>query len=170
MAAVLTREIVLEDILQKFEGSLVLDEHTASDLPLLVCKQEAIVNVLEYLYFHKQFQFQFLTTLCGIHYPDNTGAEFAVMYQIHSLIHNIRLRFKVFLPQENLHIPTITHLFAAANWMEREAYDFYGIIFDGHPNLTRIYNVEEMDYHPLRKEYPLEDQTRQDKENLYFGR
>ncbi|MCS6796358.1 MAG: NADH-quinone oxidoreductase subunit C, partial [Raineya sp.] len=118
----------------------------------------------------KQFQFQFLTTLCGIHYPDNVGKEFAVMYQIHSLIHNIRLRIKVFLSENDLHIPTITHLFAAANWMEREAYDFYGIIFDGHPNLKRIYNVEEMDYHPLRKEYPLEDQTRRDKENLYFGR
>ncbi|MDW8295728.1 MAG: NADH-quinone oxidoreductase subunit C [Raineya sp.] len=168
--AVLTREIVLEDILQKFEGSLFLDTQTHSDLPLLVCERETIVNLLEYLYFHKQFQFQFLTTLCGIHYPDNVGKEFAVMYQIHSLIHNIRLRIKVFLSESDLHIPTITHLFAAANWMEREAYDFYGIIFDGHPNLKRIYNVEEMDYHPLRKEYPLEDQTRRDKENLYFGR
>lgn len=168
--AVLTREIVIEDILQKFEGKLVLDTHTHSDLPLLICDKEIIVNLLEYLYFHKQFQFQFLTTLCGIHYPDNVGAEFAVMYQIHSLIHNIRLRIKVFLSENDLHIPTITHLFAAANWMEREAYDFYGIIFDGHPNLKRIYNVDEMDYHPLRKEYPLEDQTRKDKENLYFGR
>ncbi|KOY84923.1 NADH dehydrogenase [bacterium 336/3] len=168
--AVLTKEIIIEDILAKFEGSLILDEQTATDLPLLICKRESIINLLEYLYFHKQFQFQFLTTLCGIHYPDNQGAEFAVMYQVHSLLSNIRLRFKVFLSQDDLHLPTLTTLFASSNWMEREAYDFYGIIFDGHPKLTRIYNVDEMDYHPLRKEYPLEDQTRQDKENLYFGR
>lgn len=168
--AILTREIVLEDVLQKFQESVYLDTHTHTDLPILICSREVIVNLLEYLYFHKQFQFQFLTTLCGIHYPDNKGGEFAVMYQIHSLIHNIRLRIKVFLPESDLHIPTITHLFAAANWMEREAYDFYGIIFDGHPNLKRIYNVEEMDYFPMRKEYPLEDQTRRDKENKYFGR
>jgi NADH-quinone oxidoreductase subunit C len=64
----------------------------------------------------------------------------------------------------------VTSLYAAANWMERETFDFYGIIFTGHPNLRRILNADEMDYFPLRKEFPLEDATRSDKEDKYFGR
>jgi NADH-quinone oxidoreductase subunit C len=67
-------------------------------------------------------------------------------------------------------VPTLTTLFPAANWMERETYDFYGIIFQGHPNLTRILNVDEMIIFPLRKEYPLEDQVREDKNDQLFGR
>jgi NADH-quinone oxidoreductase subunit C len=61
-------------------------------------------------------------------------------------------------------------MFETSNWLEREAYDFYGVNFVGHPNLIRIMNVEEMDYHPLRKEYPLEDQSRIDKDDNMFGR
>ena len=60
--------------------------------------------------------------------------------------------------------------FHAANWMERETYDFYGVNFVGHPNLKRILNVDEMDYFPMRKEFPLEDQTRIDKDDEMFGR
>ena len=67
-------------------------------------------------------------------------------------------------------IPTVTDLWLGANWMERETFDFYGVKFIGHPNLKRILNMDEMDYHPLRKEYPLEDQTRDDKDDRMFGR
>jgi NADH-quinone oxidoreductase subunit C len=105
-----------------------------------------------------------------VHYPDQKGAEFAVVYHLHSLIHNFRLRIKVFLDKDDLHIPTASNLFSSANWMERETYDFYGIEFDGHPKLIRILNIEEMDYFPMRKEYPLEDPTRNDKIDALFGR
>ena len=67
-------------------------------------------------------------------------------------------------------VPTVTSVYAAANWMERETYDFYGIIFEGHPNLKRILNVDEMTIFPMRKEYPLEDNTRKDKNDEMFGR
>jgi NADH-quinone oxidoreductase subunit C len=83
---------------------------------------------------------------------------------------NVRLRIKAFLPIANPEIPSATSLYSSANWMERETYDFYGIIFQGHPNLTRILNADEMDYFPLRKEYPLEDGTRTDKVDSFFGR
>ena len=101
---------------------------------------------------------------------DNTGNEFCVVYHVHSFENGSRLRIKVYLPKENLGIPTATSLYAGANWMERETFDFYGIIFEGHPNLKRILNIDEMDYFPMRKEYPLEDATREDKIDALFGR
>jgi NADH-quinone oxidoreductase subunit C len=83
---------------------------------------------------------------------------------------NMRLRLKCFVPINKPEISSVTSLYSSANWMERETYDYYGFIFTGHPNLKRILNVDEMDYFPLRKEYPLEDATRTDKDDKYFGR
>ncbi len=74
------------------------------------------------------------------------------------------------MPIESPQISSITSLYEASNWQERETFDFFGIEFIGHPNLKRILNVDEMDYFPMRKEYPLEDQTRTDKDDKYFGR
>lgn len=132
--------------------------------------REQIIPMLEYLNNHSEFKISFLTDITGIHYPDNAGKEFCVVYHVHSFIQNFRARIKVFLAEADLHIPTATHLYASANWMERETYDFFGIIFDGHPNLTRILNMDEMDYFPMRKQYPLEDATREDKIDALFGR
>jgi NADH-quinone oxidoreductase subunit C len=137
------------------------------DFPVLVVAKPKIKEILAYL---KSEGFTYLTTLCGIHFPDNVGAEFAMMYQLHSLERNERVRLKTFMSEKDLEMPTITDLWAAANWMEREAFDFYGFKFKGHPNLKRILNMDEMNYHPLRKEYPLEDASRHDKEDKYFGR
>jgi NADH-quinone oxidoreductase subunit C len=85
-------------------------------------------------------------------------------------VENVRIRMKIYTAIEDPKIFTATRLFESANWMERETYDFYGVNFVGHPNLKRILNVDEMDYFPLRKEYPLEDQTRIDKDDQMFGR
>jgi NADH-quinone oxidoreductase subunit C len=111
-----------------------------------------------------------LTDLTGVHYPDQVGRELAVVYHLHNFKENIRIRFKVFSNIQEPDVYTATGLFAGANWMERETYDFFGVNFVGHPNLKRILNVDEMDYFPLRKEYPLEDQTRIDKDDEMFGR
>ena len=80
------------------------------------------------------------------------------------------MRLKVYVPIERPDVFTASKLFSAANWMERETYDFFGVNFIGHPNLTRILNVDEMDYFPMRKEYPMEDPTRRDKDDEMFGR
>ncbi len=118
----------------------------------------------EVLYFH------FLTTLCGIHYPNDPGQELCIMYQLHNWPKNTRIRVKTYLPIEAPYIATVTNLWATADWMERETYDFFGVIFEGHPNLKRILNVEDLDVFPLRKEYRLEDGTRTDKDDRFFGR
>jgi NADH-quinone oxidoreductase subunit C len=103
-------------------------------------------------------------------YPDQQGAELVVVYHLHNFVENIRLRYSVAVPVAQPDVFTATKLFESANWMERETYDFFGINFIGHPNLKRILNVDEMDYFPLRKEFPLEDQTRIDKDDEMFGR
>ena len=131
---------------------------------------EMNLKVMQFLHDDETLQFRFLTDLCGVHYPEKVGQEIAVVYHLHNLVDNIRLRFKVFADAEKTDVFTASKLFESANWMERETYDFYGVNFVGHPNLKRILNVDEMDYFPLRKQYPLEDQTRIDKDDEMFGR
>ena len=126
------------------------------------------LKVLQFLY--DQQGFNFLTDLTGVHYPDRTDEELCVVYHLHNLSANIRLRFKVYVPVAKPDIFTATAVFSGANWMERETYDFFGINFVGHPNLIRILNVDQMDYFPMRKEYKMEDPTRTDKDDEMFGR
>ncbi len=162
-----TQEQIINIIREKFEED-ILSVEVHYDFLTVNFKKENIINLIRYLYDHPETKFQYLTTLCAIHYPDNK--QIAVMYQLHNLVKNWRIRLKIFLPEDKPETPTLTTVFAAANWMEREAYDFYGVQFTGHPDLRRILNVEDMIIFPLRKEYPLEDQTREDKNDLMFGR
>jgi len=128
------------------------------------------LKVLQFLYDDRELRFQFLTDLTAVHYPNQKNRELAVIYHLHNLVDNIRIRYKIFTDIESPDVFTATKLFSSANWMERETYDFFGISFVGHPNLKRILNVDEMNYFPMRKEYPLEDQTRIDKDDAMFGR
>jgi NADH-quinone oxidoreductase subunit C len=128
------------------------------------------LKVLQFLYDDPELRFQFLTDLTAVHYPGQKGRELAVVYHLHNLVDNIRIRYKVFTDIEKPDVFTATKLYESANWMERETFDFYGVNFLGHPNLKRILNVDEMNYFPMRKEYPLEDQTRIDKDDEMFGR
>ncbi|MFT3982049.1 MAG: NADH-quinone oxidoreductase subunit C [Ferruginibacter sp.] len=130
--------------------------------------KELNLKVMQFLY--DDAGFRFLTDLQAVHYPNNKGAELAVVYHLHNLTDNVRIRFKVYTDITTPDVFSATALFSAANWMERETYDFYGVNFVGHPNLIRVLNVDEMDYFPMRKEYPLEDQTRIDKDDEMFGR
>jgi len=141
-----------------------------SDMPTLVVKKESLMAFFTALYNHPDYPFQFLTSLCGVHYPEESPPVLGVVYHFHNLTSNLRLRIKSFTPVDSPVFPSLTGLFSAANWMEREAYDFYGIQFEGHPDLRRILNEDDMDYFPMRKEYPLEDTTRTDKNDAMFGR
>ncbi|MEN9858754.1 MAG: hypothetical protein RIT50_876 [Bacteroidota bacterium] len=165
----LTNDTIQQRLQEKFGESVSAFRDTHGMLEFSA-PRELNLKVLNFLYDDATLQFQFLTDLTGVHYPSNKGNELAVVYHLHSLKQNSRLRFKVFAPIENPEVYTATGLFSAANWMERETYDFFGILFVGHPKLKRILNVDEMDYFPLRKEFPLEDQTRIDKDDEMFGR
>ena len=147
-------------------GSDILSVDPASDIPSLVVSRSVIHDVTGFL---KSEGYLFLTDLCGVHYPDQE-LELGVVYHLHDFTKNRRIRIKTFVAKAHPELPTMTDIFSGANWMERETYDFYGILFEGHPNLIRILNVEYLDYFPMRKEYPLEDPTRKDKDDRYFGR
>ena len=165
----LTNDIIKQRLTEKF-GEQVKAFGEPYGMLTFEAPKEINLKVLNFLFDDEQLKFRFLTDLCAVHYPDNKGAELAVVYHLHNLVDNVRIRFKVFTDINTPDVYTASGLFSSANWMERETYDFYGVNFVGHPNLKRILNVDEMDYFPLRKEYPLEDQSRIDKDDEMFGR
>jgi NADH-quinone oxidoreductase subunit C len=165
----LTNEYIKNRLIEKF-GDLVTDFEEPYGMLSFESPKEQNLKVLNFLYDEPELQFRFLTDLCAVHYPERKGAELMVVYHLHNLVDNVRIRFRVSTDINEPEVYTATGLYAAANWMERETYDFYGVKFTGHPNLIRILNVDEMDYFPLRKEFPLEDQTRKDKDDEMFGR
>ena len=159
---------IIERIKSQFnENVLSVDE--TSDILTVTVDRTIIHELILFLKEDEALQFNFLTTLCGIHYPEKP-MPLGVIYHMHNLFLNKRIRIKTFLSTGDPIVKTVTDLFSAANWMERETYDFYGILFEGHPNLKRILNVDYLDYFPMRKEYPLEDSTREDKDDRFFGR
>lgn len=141
------------------------------DILTFEANSAVLKDLIHFMKEDESLRFNFLTDLCGVHYPDNTDfAQFAVVYHLHNWIDNIRVRVKTFLPADNVEVDSVTDVFASANWMERETYDFYGIKFLGHPNLKRILNDDGMVSFPMRKEHPLEDSGRTDKDDRFFGR
>lgn len=165
----LTNEIIRHKLTEKFEDQLT---GWSEPYGMLTFTSDKNLNlkVLQYLFDEPSLGFQFLTDLCAVHYPDNGGKELAVVYHLHNLRQNVRIRYKIFTDIKKPDVFSAYALYSAANWMERETYDFFGVNFVGHPNLKRILNIEEMEYFPLRKEYPLEDQKRTDKDDEMFGR
>jgi len=151
-------------------GDAIISAEMMREFPVFTIKKDKIVDVIKFLYDDPEMEFRFLTDLCGIHFPENKGQELGVIYHLHNMPKNWRIRLRIFFSLNDAVVPTLTTVFSAANWQERETYDFYGIVFKGHPNMTRIMNVDDMVGFPLRKEFPLEDQNREDKNDSMFGR
>jgi NADH-quinone oxidoreductase subunit C len=166
---VLTNEHIKQRLIEKF-GDQVSNFSEPYGMLTFEAPKELNLKVMTFLFDDPELKFKFLTSLCGVHYPDQKGREIAVVYHLHNLEDNVRIRFKIFSDINELNVYTATGLYSTANWQERETYDFYGVNFIGHPNLKRILNVDEMDYFPMRKEYPVEDATRMDKDDEMFGR
>lgn len=138
------------------------------EFPVFTVETASTHDVLKFLKEDADLNFHFLTDLTGMQTADEK--QLGVIYHLHNMPKNMRVRIKTFFDINKPEILTATDLWDGANWMERETFDFYGVRFKGHPNLVRILNVDEMDIFPLRKEYPLEDQTREDKNDKMFGR
>ncbi len=163
----MTNETILNKLNDNFGGRISGIEEPYGLFTFAVAA-DMNIQVLKYL--KDDAGFIFLTDLTAVHYPERAGEELCVVYHLHNLVENVRIRMKVYLPVAQPDIQSATPLFSGANWMERETYDFFGVNFVGHPNLIRILNVDEMDYFPMRKEYEMEDPTRRDKDDEMFGR
>jgi len=100
-------------------------------------------------------RFELCLGVSGVHYPAETGRELHAVYPLLSITHNRRVRMEVAVPETDPHIPSLCAIYPTCDWHEREAYDFFGIVFDGHPALTRIQMPDDWEGHPQRKDYPL---------------
>lgn len=165
----LTNESVYQVLKDKF-GESVGEMQEPFGMLTIEVKANDAHDIVAFLKDEQSLLINYLTNVGVVHYPEQEGREIAVVYHLHSLINNFRIRIKAFISINKPEIASLTDLFVGANWMERESYDFFGVDFKGHPELTRILNDDSMDYFPLRKEYQLEDATREDKDNRFFGR
>jgi NADH-quinone oxidoreductase subunit C len=118
-------------------------------------KREHLVEVARALRDDPALRYEMCMGVSGVHYPEETGRELHAVYPLLSVTHNRRLRLEVVCPDGDPHIPSIVDIYPANNWHERETFDFFGIIFDGHPALTRIQMPDDWLGHPQRKDYPL---------------
>ena len=117
--------------------------------------REHLLAVADKMLHDPALRFEIFSGVSGVHYPKETGRELHAVYHLVSITHNRRVRLEVSAPDADPHVPSVTSVYPAANWHERETWDFYGIIFDGHPALTRIEMPDDWLGHPGRKDYPL---------------
>jgi NADH-quinone oxidoreductase subunit C len=118
-------------------------------------KRERLVEVARILRDTPSLRFEFCLGVSGVHYPNEKGRELHAVYPLLSITNNRRIRLEVSVPESDPHIPSLVEVWAGNNWNERETYDMFGIIFDGHPALTRILMPDDWPGHPQRKDYPL---------------
>jgi len=118
-------------------------------------KRERLVEVCQKLRDDPALRFELSLGVTGVHYPDLEGEELHSLIHLCSLTHNRRVRVETSCPDADPHIPSTVGVYPTHDWHEREAYDFFGIVYDGHPALTRIMMPDDWDGHPQRKDYPL---------------
>lgn len=121
----------------------------------LVARREGLLELLSFLKTDPRFHFHYLADLSGADLGEFATPRFAVNYHLYSLPLNHRLRVKLFLNEDDAHAPSVTGIWPPANWHEREVFDMFGVIFDGHPNLQRILMPADYEGHPLRKDFPI---------------
>ena len=143
---------------------------TARGIPMSSAVEKVVVDRGEITFFVRREQlvafastlrdepglrFEFCSGVNGVHYPNDIGRELHAVYHLLSITHNRRIRVEVAVPDSDPHIPSLVALYPTNDWHERETWDFFGIIFDGHPHLTRIEMPDDWPGHPQRKDYPL---------------
>ena len=143
----------LEEYVSAQLGDKVLARDESRGELSLTVHRDDIVEVLKFLREDINTQFKLVMDICGVDYPESEE-RFCVVYNLLSLPHNLRLRIKVWT-SEAVPIPSVTSVYSAANWWEREAWDLYGIYFTNHPDFRRILTDYGFEGHPLRKDFPL---------------
>jgi NADH-quinone oxidoreductase subunit C len=145
------------EALRAAHADALLDVHTFRDETTLIVDPAQLVTVMHYLRDTAGLIFNFLSDISAVdYYPDYTRpGRFAVAYHLYSMLYNRRVRVKVYLPEEAPKVPSVVNVWPVANWLEREAHDMMGIVFDGHPDLRRLLMPDDWQGHPQRRDYPL---------------
>ena len=131
--------------------------------------REHLIGVATVLRNDPNLRFELCSSVSGVDYLGSVNRLHSVVH-LTSMTYRRRVRLEVSVSLDDPHVPSLTGLYPTADWQERETYDFFGIIFKGHPQLKRILNMDEMVSFPMRKEFPLEDGGRTDKDDRFFGR
>jgi NADH-quinone oxidoreductase subunit C len=118
-------------------------------------RRAELLRVAQVLRDDPKLRFEFCAGVSGVHYPGDAGRELHAVYHLMSMTHNRRIRLEVTCPDADPHLPSVVSVYPTNDWHERETYDFFGIVFDGHPALTRIEMPDDWPGHPQRKDYPL---------------
>lgn len=147
--AALDRNQLKEQIIAKFGPQMILSEEPNGLQPFWEVYPDRIDELCLWLRDHSDYYFDYLACLSGV----DTIQAFQVVYHLHSIPNNYALVLKVTLDREAPTVPSVSGVWGAANWHEREAFDFYGIHFEGHPDLRRILLPEDWEGYPLRKDY-----------------
>ena len=142
----------LSKIIDRFDGKVAVDE-AVTDMACVTVKPTDLVELCLFLRDDEDLKFDFMADICGVDFHPKTP-RYELVYHLYSIPFGWRLRIKCRLSDPPI-APTITQVWTTANWHEREAYDMYGIVFDGHPDLRRIYMWEEFEGWPMRKDFPL---------------
>ena len=146
---------VLEELLGD-NAAAAIEQVTVDrgELTLYIAR-EHLLEVARHLRDDQDLRFEMCLGVSGVHYPADSGRELHAVYPVQSITHNRRIRLEVAVSDEDSHIPSITSIYPMNNWHERETWDFFGIVFDGHPSLARIEMPDDWIGHPQRKDYPL---------------
>lgn len=121
----------------------------------IVVAREAWAGLARHLRDDPRLRFEFCSSVSGVHYPGDTGREHHIAAHLVSMTHRRRLRLETTCPDADPHVPSLVATYPTADWHERETWDMFGVIFDGHPALTRILMPDDWPGHPQRKDYPL---------------
>jgi len=158
---------IVKKVKKKFPKA-VSDAKIYRDELTICIEKDSISVVAKYLRDNSELAFDFLSDLCGVDKTrlDNSNS-FEVVYHLYSLKRNHRVRLKVQIPASKPTISTVTNVWKTANWHEREAYDMFGIVFEGHPSLERILTPDGFEGHPLRKDYPLRGRQPESLKKVY---
>ena len=144
----------LERVLPQFDDAIETVVVDRGELTFFV-RRERLVDVMRALRDDPGLRFEMCMGVSGVHYPHETGRELHAVYPLLSITHNRRVRVEVTCSDADPHIPSVTSVHPGNDWHERETWDFFGIVFDGHPGLTRIEMPDDWPGHPQRKDYPL---------------
>ena len=147
----------VETLTNAFPNAVEGIQEFRGEITLLV-DANRIAEVCRHCRDTKGLEYNFMSDVAGVDYFPQEP-RFAVSYHLYSMVHNRSLRLKVYLAGDKPEVPSVTELFPAANWSEREIFDLFGIVFTGHPDLRRLLMPDGWDGHPLRKDYPLGYET-----------